>query len=277
MLQLPLLTWNVSRTIVSFGPFALRWYGLLLVLGFVLGYYMTQAYFKYAGRSIELLDSLLIHLVVGTLVGARLGHCLLYEPDEYFTKPLRILKVWEGGLASHGGFAGVMVAMAIFSRKHRHIPFLWLADRIAIPAAMTAGLIRLGNLFNSEILGKPTDGTWGVIFKRVDAVPRHPTQIYESLGYFSLSLILYLAYRLSDRRPREGSLLGFGLIVGFSLRAVLEFLKENQESFEDRMILNMGQTLSLPFIMVGIALVTGFGHKRAPRGLRRLSSTGVKA
>jgi prolipoprotein diacylglyceryl transferase len=195
------------------------------------------------------------------VVGARLGHCLLYEPTEYLHDPIRILKIWEGGLASHGGFTGVIIALILFCRKNPDIKFFWLADRMTVPAMLTAGFIRIGNFFNSEIIGHATDVPWAIVFKKVDLVPRHPSQIYEAIGYLMIALIQYLAYRLSHRQPKEGSLFGLALILGFGFRLFIERFKENQVAFEDGMVLNMGQLLSIPFILAGVMFLLGMHRK----------------
>lgn len=257
------MIWDIDREIVSFGPIALRWYSLLFALGIVVGYFIIQEFFKKENKPLRLLDSLLFYIVIGTVVGARLGHVLLYEPQDYLTNPLRILKIWEGGLASHGGFAGVMIALILYCRKYKEVSFFWLADRITIPAMLTAGFIRIGNFFNSEIIGHASDVPWAVIFKKVDMVPRHPTQIYEAIGYFIVAAIQYAAYRLSDRKPKEGRLFGLVLVTGYGFRLFIERYKENQVAFEDNMALNMGQLLSIPFILLGLFFALGF-HEKIP-------------
>lgn len=254
-----LIHWNVSPEIISIGPVTLRWYGLMFLIGFTLGYQgLKQAclWENKGGKDLrEKLDSLLIYLVAGTTIGARLGHCLFYDPVYYLSNPLSIFKIWEGGLASHGGGIGVIIAIWLFVRKNPEFTMWWLFDRIAIFTVMTGGFIRLGNLMNSEIIGKPTDGTWGFIFERVDQIPRHPTQIYESVSYFIIFAITYLLYRrMKAKTPPQ---LLFGLVFAgiFICRFVIEFFKEVQESFEEDMILNMGQLLSIPFILIGLYFV----------------------
>ena len=186
--------WNVSPEILSLGPLVIRWYGLMFLLGFSLGYYLMVKVCRWEGMPIEKLDSLLVHLVLGTTIGARLGHCLFYDPVHYLTHPLEILKIWEGGLASHGGSLGVIIAIWLFCRKNPEFTLMWVYDRIVIFTVMTGGFIRLGNLFNSEILGKPTGSDWGVVFSRVDAFPRHPAQVYESICYFLIFAVLFQVY-----------------------------------------------------------------------------------
>ena len=248
------MIWNVDRVIVQLGPLALRWYGLLFALGFVVGFYITRRMFEREGRDPNVVDTLMLYLVIATLVGARLGQVLFYEPRYYFAHPGEIVQIWKGGLASHGGFAAVLLAVAIFCRRHR-VRFLWLMDRLTVPVMCAAGCIRIGNFFNSEIIGRPTRLPWAVVFARVDAIPRHPAQLYEAAGYFATSAILYVSYRAANRHPREGRLLGGAMVLGFGWRFLMEFLKENQEPFESALTLNMGQLLSIPFIIVGLWLL----------------------
>jgi len=250
-----LLHWNVSPEIFSAGPITLRWYGLMFLAGFSIGYMLMKKVCEWEGKPVEKLDSLLVHLVLGTTIGARLGHCLFYDPGYYLTHPLEILKVWEGGLASHGGGIGVMIAIWLFVRKNPEFSMMWLFDRIAIFTVMTGGFIRLGNLFNSEILGRPTGGDWGVVFQKVDQFPRHPAQVYESICYFLIFAVAYRLYLKTKERTPSGLLLGAVFTGIFICRFFIEFIKENQSDFENQMTLNMGQILSLPFIAIGIYLM----------------------
>lgn len=249
--------WNPDPVALSLGFVHVRWYGLLFALPFAIGYYIMRDMFRRENQPMQYLDTLLTYIVIGTVVGARLGHCLFYEPEVYLADPIRILKIWEGGLASHGAGIGVIVALLLFSRK-THISFWWVADRLAILVGLAGLTIRTGNLFNSEIYGKPTDVPWAFVFERVDNLPRHPTQIYEALSYFAVFLWMYWIYR---RRMREGKtirpgwMMGLLLILIFTLRILIEFLKEPQVGFEQHMMLNMGQLLSIPFILAGIYLM----------------------
>lgn len=249
------IRWNVSPEILTFGPLQLRWYGLLFASGFLIGFYLMRWVYRSEGRPERDLDTLLGYLLIGTIVGARLGHCLFYEPEYYLQNPIEILKIWEGGLASHGGTVGVLIVLYLYSRKHSNQPFLWLADRLTIPTALTAALIRLGNLFNSEIYGKPTTLPWAFIFERVDAHPRHPTQIYEALAYITLFfLLLYLYRRQWYHRRALGQPLGLFFVWVFGWRFVIEWTKEPQEAFSLPLPLNMGQLLSIPFLALGLYL-----------------------
>lgn len=245
--------WRVSPEIVTLGPLQLRWYGLLFAAGFFIGFYIMQWIYRREGKPEKDLDTLLGYLLIGTVVGARLGHCFFYEPDYYLENPLDILKVWEGGLASHGGTIGVLLAAYLYSRKRKEQPFLWLIDRLTIPTALTAALIRLGNLFNSEIYGKITTVPWAFIFERVDPHPRHPTQIYEASVYLLLFVLLLRLYRRGiHTRYAPGWMVGLFLVWVFGWRWGIEWVKEPQEAYSLGIPLNMGQILSIPFILIGL-------------------------
>ncbi|MDW8416586.1 MAG: prolipoprotein diacylglyceryl transferase [Bacteroidia bacterium] len=246
----------MSPELLTLGPIQLRWYGLLFATGFFVGFYIMQRIYRREARPEKDLDALLGYLLLGTILGARLGHCLFYEPEYYLTNPIEILKIWEGGLASHGGTAGVLLALYLYALRHPDQPFLWLADRLTIPTALTASLIRIGNLFNSEIFGKITDVPWAFIFERVDPHPRHPTQIYEATTYLALFfLLLYLYAKGSLQSWKVGRPLGLFLTWVFGARILIEFVKEPQEAFQMALPVNMGQLLSLPLVGVGLYLL----------------------
>lgn len=258
-----MITWDVDRVIFQiYGPIALRWYSLFFLTGFVIGTYAFTSMAKKEGKDPSYyVDTGLLYLIAGTLIGARLGHCIFYEPSYYLANPLKIFQIWNGGLASHGGYLGCMIATILLVRKYKELSLPWLGDRVAILAVMAGGFIRLGNLFNSEILGKVTDVPWAFIFVKVDTLPRHPTQIYEALAFFFTALCGYLYYRKHNRKPRNWSVVGLMLALGFTFRAIIERFKENQVSFEDDMLLNMGQLLSFPFIAVGLVFFFGWHRK----------------
>jgi prolipoprotein diacylglyceryl transferase len=196
-----------------------------------------------------------MYMLIATVVGARLGHVLFYEPASYLAHPLDILKIWQGGLASHGAAIGIIVALYLFSRKTRQ-PFFWVIDRIVIVVALSGFFIRTGNLFNSEIYGNVTDLSWGFIFERAgETLPRHPTQIYEGLTYLALFFFLLWYYYKKDGKPRPGLLFALFLIVVFGFRLLVEFIKEPQVAFESSMALNMGQLLSIPLVIAGIVIL----------------------
>lgn len=267
-----MIHWNVSPDLFSLGPLTVRWYGLMFLAGFTLGYRFMVQVCRRENYSVEKLDSLLVHLVLGTVIGARLAHCIFYDPQYYLANPLKIVAVWEGGLASHGGGIGVIAALWLFSRRNPEFKLWWLFDRIAMPTILTGAFVRIGNLMNSEILGLPTKGDYGVIFERVDNVPRHPSMIYESICYFAIAAILHWLYWNWDKvrppvaplkgkkknelvLPPQGLLFGAVLAMIFIARFGIEFFKENQETFNLGFPINMGQLLSLPFIAVGMFFV----------------------
>ncbi|MGE5480646.1 MAG: prolipoprotein diacylglyceryl transferase [Chloroflexota bacterium] len=254
MITLAAITWSGSPELFSLGPITIRWYGLLFALGFVVGYQIMERFYKREGRSRKDLDALTIAMLLGTIIGARLGHCLFYEPSYYLANPIEILKVWRGGLASHGAAVGILVALAVYS-KRRKFNMLWLLDRITIVTALAGSFIRLGNFFNSEIYGKPADLPWAVIFTRVDLVPRHPVQLYESFSYLAIFFTLYYVLQKVRRPERDGLVFGLFLALVFGARFIIEFFKSYQADFESGLPLMMGQFLSIPFIIAGIYFI----------------------
>ncbi|PWJ40174.1 prolipoprotein diacylglyceryl transferase [Sediminitomix flava] len=264
MAFLNFIHWNIDPEIFSLGPLSIRWYGLLFALGFFIGQYIMTKIYKNEGRKPEDVDTLTIYVVIGTVVGARLGHCLFYQPEYYLADPIRILKVWEGGLASHGGAIGILLALYYYTKNRAGQSYLWVVDRLVIPVALAGSFIRLGNLMNSEIYGHETNLPWGFIFERNgETLPMHPTQIYESLAYLSIFFILKTMYNKTQGQTPHGKLLGWFLILVFGFRFAIEFLKNDQVAFEAGMLLNMGQILSIPAVLGGIFLV----YRASKKGL----------
>ena len=276
------ITWNVSDeifrfTLPFFGSVALRWYGLLFALGFVFGQILLTRIYKAEGLKEKWVDVITLYMIVGTVLGARLGHCLFYEPEVYLRDPIRILKIWEGGLASHGATIGILLALYLFSRKYK-FDYLWVLDRIVIVVALGGALIRLGNLMNSEIIGKPTNVPWAFKFERnqeiingvaASVLPRHPAQLYESISSFLLFIGLYFLWRQLKRSTPRGRIFGLFVVILFTLRVLYEFLKENQVDKEDYLLetigLNIGQLLSIPLIIIGlIVLIRSYTHPVLP-------------
>jgi phosphatidylglycerol:prolipoprotein diacylglycerol transferase len=250
-----IIPWNVDPEIFRIGNFAVRWYGLLFASGFVFGYYIMKKIFLNEGLSDATLDRLTVYVAIGTIVGARLGHCFFYEPSYYLAHPVEILKVWHGGLASHGAIIGNLIALWLFSRKEKK-PLIWSIDRVVIVVALAGALIRLGNLMNSEIYGVETTLPWGFVFLRNgETAPKHPTQIYEALAYLLTFGILMRVYWKNRGELRPGTLFGIFLIIVFGFRFLVEFIKEDQVAFEAAMKLNMGQLLSIPCVIAGIVLL----------------------
>lgn len=253
--------WNVDPVICRIGPLAIRYYSLLFVLGFPLGYWLFVKFYRREGVNTDLLEPLLYSLLLGTVVGARLGHCLFYQPDYYLTGAhwLEIFQPWKGGLASHGGAIGVILAVWWYSSKYGRkngFDMMWVLDRLVIAVCFAGCLIRLGNLFNSEIYGNETTLPWGFIFQRKgEVVPKHPTQIYEALSYLILGFILLWVYWRKSEKVFRGWLFGAFFIGCFGMRFLIEFIKMPQVDFEVGMKFNMGQLLSIPFILAGIISV----------------------
>jgi len=248
--------WNASPEIFSIGPFSVRWYGLLFASGFLIGYYIGERMFRWEKVNPKWVDSLFFYMIVATIIGARLGHVFFYGWDYYSQHPVEIFKVWHGGLASHGGAIGILVALAIYSKVVSKRSILWVLDRVVVPTALVAAFIRLGNLMNSEIYGVQTTLPWGFIFERNgETVAKHPTQIYEALCYFITFATLTFMFWESKAKDKSGMLLGVFFLFVFASRFFIEFIKEDQEAFESGMALNMGQWLSIPFVIAGIWLI----------------------
>ena len=249
------INWDVNPEIVGFWGFSIRYYGLLFASSFFFGYLIMQKIFKKEGLTIELLDKLTVYMALGTVLGARIGHCLFYQPEYYLSHPWEIIKIWHGGLASHGAAIGIIVALYYFSKKNKK-PYLWILDRIVIVVALSAFFIRMGNLMNSEIYGIETSLPWGFIFIRDgQTVPKHPTQIYEALSYLLIFVLLYTIYNKKGKELKQGLLFSLFLIFMFTARFLVEFIKEVQVNFEQGLSLNMGQWLSIPFILFGFFLL----------------------
>lgn len=246
---------QISLDFLGLGSISIRYYGLLFATGFLISIYLVQRFYKDSGLDPVEVDKLTIYTVSGTILGARLGHVLFYEPEAYLSNPLEILKVWHGGLASHGGAFGILVSTFLYSRKYKR-PYLWVLDRIAIPTALTGGLIRIGNLMNSEIYGRETDLPWGFIFaQNGETSPMHPTQIYEASAYFILFILLHRTYVRAKGKLHRGKILGLFLIGVFGFRFFIEFIKNDQVVREAEMAINIGQWLSIPLVITGIILV----------------------
>lgn len=265
--MLNFITWDVSPEIFTIGGFSLRYYSAFFAIGFILAYFIIKHYYKKESIPQKELDRLTIFVVLGGIIGARLGHCIFYEPSYFLTSKHWMEMIlpfsfspfkFTGyqGLASHGGAIGVLVAVFIFKFKSKQDGFLSITDKLVIPIGFVGALIRFGNLMNSEIYGYPTDLPWGFLFVRNgDTLPCHPTQIYEALCYIIVSAVLIMLYKRKNFAEKHGLMLGAFLIMVFTARFFIEFFKQNQEAFEEGMSLNMGQILSIPAIVCGIVLV----------------------
>jgi phosphatidylglycerol---prolipoprotein diacylglyceryl transferase len=250
------ITWDASPEILRIGSIALRWYGLFWALSFYIGYEIMFRIFKKEGIPLQHVDKLLYIFAFGSIVGARLGHCFFYDASYYLQNPAEIIMIWKGGLASHGGVIGILLAVWYYQKKVSTKSFWWLIDRLVIPISLAAFFIRMGNLMNSEIYGTETSLSWGFIFvSRGEIVAKHPTQLYEAIPYLLLFLTLGWLYVKKGARLPEGFISGVFAFGMFTVRFLVEFVKEDQSAFEADMLLNMGQLLSIPLIIAGIARI----------------------
>ena len=291
------ITWNVDPVLFSIGSLSVRWYGLLWALGFFFGYFVMRNIYRHEKVSDDWMDKLLIYMLVSTVIGARLGHCLFYEPEFYLTHPLKIFAIWEGGLASHGGAIGILIGLWIYVRVYniatkkkeekQRITYLWLLDRIVVPVCLVGALIRCGNVMNHEIYGTPTSLPWGFVFLRgaeqfcgtfdnytpcfawdapcppSEWLPCHPTGLYEAFFCLvAMGILLWMYYKRDLGNKQPGLMFGTFLVIIFGSRIGIEFLKNVQVDFERNMVLDMGQWLSVPFVIVGIVMIVrSFMHK----------------
>ncbi|MGN0205721.1 MAG: prolipoprotein diacylglyceryl transferase [Muribaculaceae bacterium] len=268
------ITWTANPVLFQLGFFAVRWYSLMFLIGFSIGYYIIYKMFKHEGARQEWIDKLLIYVAIATIVGSRLGHVFFYQWDYYSQHPLDIIKIWEGGLASHGGTIGIIIAILLYSKYVTKKSPIWTFDRLVVPVALVGALIRIGNLFNHEIYGHDTTLPWG--FRFIDnlhnwmagadpifTTPCHPTQIYEALAYLALFAVLMVMYWKFNCQERKGLIFGVFLTWLFTARFFIEFIKNVQVEFEEGMALNMGQWLSVPFIIAGVLLIiSALSHER---------------
>jgi phosphatidylglycerol:prolipoprotein diacylglycerol transferase len=260
------IRWNPDPEIINIFGISIRYYGLLFVSGLILCIYILGWIYKRENISSENLEKLTIYGMIGIIAGARLGHCLFYEPSYYLSHPLEMILpitfppgggikfTGYQGLASHGGVLGLIIALYYYSRKTKH-SMIDTIDLIAVVSGLSFGFIRLGNFMNSEIIGMPTPKTWGVIFERVDNLPRHPAQLYEAISYFIIFAFMMILYKKRRDKLKNGFFFGLGSVLFFTTRFVIEFVKEDQVGFEEGMTFNMGQLLSLPYIAVGIGFI----------------------
>jgi len=260
------INWDVNPELINlFGKISIRYYGLLFVTGLMLGYWVVKRIYEREKIPIEKLDNLTMYIIIGTIIGARLGHCIFYDPAYYFSHPLEMLLpiqfidgsvkfVGYQGLASHGGAIGVLLSIIFYSRKNK-INIWYILDKVAVAIPLTGAFIRLGNLMNSEIIGHPTTVPWAFIFQKVDTLPRHPTQLYEALAYLFIFVFIYFLYNKKNNKRADGFIFGCFIFLLFFARLIIEFFKINQVSFESNLALNMGQILSIPFIIWGITII----------------------
>jgi phosphatidylglycerol:prolipoprotein diacylglycerol transferase len=247
--------WSASPIAFSIGSLSVHWYGILFASSIIFGLEFMKRAFKIENKDENAIDSLFIYTVVGIVVGARLGHCLFYDPAYYLANPMKIFAVWEGGLASHGGGLGAIIAL-YFGTKKNNVEFLWLVDRLIVPTALFGFLVRMGNFMNSEIVGIKTDVPWAIIFTKVDAFPRHPAQLYEAFAYLAIFFILFFIYKISKAKVKVGLMFGIFLTLVFSARFLIEYVKVRQADYDTSfLMMSTGQALSIPFLIAGISFI----------------------
>lgn len=280
-MRLLAIVWDFNPALITIGGFEIRWYSICWVIALLVGGWLFSYFCKREGKPESVSDRAFLYIVLGTIIGARVGHCLFYEPEVYLPEPWRIITdIRNGGLASHGATIGILLGVWLSSRKSK-VSVMWTADRLGIIAPISGAIIRLGNLCNSEIIGNETTVPWGFKFMRLykgyteDMVPmRHPTQLYEALCYFALFALLFSLYRYTKLARKEGFIFGAALVGIFLPRFFIEFIKIDQVAFEQGMTLNMGQWLSLPFVLIGIAFMAWalWRGERQP-AVEKISST----
>jgi prolipoprotein diacylglyceryl transferase len=260
------ITWTAHPDVITVFGKEIRWYALMFITGFFIGYKIVERMWKNEKLNPAWLEPLLYYTAGGTIIGARLGHCFFYAAEYYLANPIEILKVWEGGLASHGGVLGIIIAIYFFSRNVSHKSMLWTFDKLVVPTGLVAALIRFGNLMNHEIYGHPTELPWGFRFvenlhqwrqgaEPIFSLPSHPTQIYEAICYTLIFVLCMWLYFKKEAWKKEGLIFGVFMTCLFTARFFIEFVKNYQETFEKSMLFNMGQLLSIPFILAGIYFV----------------------
>ena len=248
------LIWDFNPVLANFKQFQIHWYGAIFALALLSNYlFMHWVYWRELANTDDV-DRLLWYCIGGAILGARIAHVLFYNPSYYFANPAKIVAIWEGGLASHGGVFGVLIALYFYQRKAK-FNYFWILDRAAIAGALSGCLVRIGNFLNSEIIGKATNVPWAVVFKRLDDLPRHPVQLYEAISYASIFLFLLFLYKNSPTFNLNGRLTAWFLILIFSTRFLLEFYKVSLVDYDSHLWLSAGQLLSIPFILTGIYIL----------------------
>ena len=278
MLDILTIHWNVDPVLLHLGPISLRWYSLLFVSGFIFGWYMFRSFYRREGVDEKLLDPLLYTMLISVIVGARLGHCIFYDPQYYFGSWqgfLEVFQPWKGGLASHGGAIGIILGLLWYTNKYgkkEGFDFFWLADRIVLVVCFAGACIRLGNFFNSEIIGYNTTLPWGIVFDRTgDPNPKHPTMLYEALTYLTMGVVMIWLYRKKLDKLYRGELFGIFLTFCFGMRGLLEFTKAPSVTVFTigDVVINMGHLLSFPFAIAGIAFWIWSVKRGVPAAIQR--------
>lgn len=278
MLDILTIHWNVDPVLLHLGPISLRWYSLLFVSGFIFGWYMVRSFYRREGVDEKLLDPLLYTMLISVIVGARLGHCIFYDPQYYFGSWqgfLEVFQPWKGGLASHGGAIGIIIGIIWYVKKYgkkEGFDFFWIADRIVLVVCFAGACIRLGNFFNSEIIGYNTNLPWGIVFDRTgDPNPKHPTMLYEAFTYLTMGIVMMWLYRKKLDKLYSGELFGIFLTFCFGVRGLLEFTKAPSVTVFTigDVVINMGHLLSFPFAIAGIAFWIWSVKRGVPATIQR--------
>ena len=242
--------WDFDPVLASFKHLRIHWYGAMFALALLSNYLLMHWIYGREQGSTEDVDRLLWYCMGGSVIGARLAHIIFYNPHYYLAQPAKIIAIWEGGLASHGGVIGVLIALYIYQHK-ASFNYWWILDRAAIAASLSGSLVRTGNFLNSEIAGIPTQVPWAIIFSRIDMIPRHPVQLYEAISYAAISVFLFYRYKTSQTWDFHGQLFAWFLILIFSARFIMEFYKVELASYSHDLWLSTGQMLSIPFMLIG--------------------------
>ncbi len=273
------ITWNVDPVLLKTGAIAIRWYSLFLMISFYLSFRFVVHIYEREHRATGIIFSYGLFVLAGLFIGGRLVHCLAYEPEYYLKYPWDIIKPWRGelgvnarfvgyrGMSGHGSAVGIVLGIILNAIRTRS-SWVWMVDRVALFGPLIGFFVRIGNLFNSEILGKPSDLPWAFIFVRVDQVPRHPVQLYEALAYLAIFIFCYSYYRKKAGKEKPGEFIGLVLLLVYSSRFLLEFFKARQSDVEAGMALNMGHLLSIPLIIVGLALLLRPVRREGPIQLK---------
>ena len=246
--------WDIDPILISVGFVKIRWYGLMFASAFICGYKLMTWIYKTEGKNIDDIDDLLWYIALGTIIGARLGHCLFYDPGYYLSHPLKIFAIWEGGLASHGGILGIIISLYLYQRRAKE-SYAWFLDRVAVVCTLGAIFVRTGNFFNSEIVGVTTNVPWAIIFKRIDLLPRHPVQLYEAFSYLLIFLLLFTLYSKARNKLKPGVIFATSLVAIFIARFFLEFVKLKQAAYGTELAFSTGQILSIPFMLAGLSFI----------------------
>jgi prolipoprotein diacylglyceryl transferase len=247
------LTWNADPVLWDLGFLKIHWYGVMFCAAILSGQHVMKWIYTKEKQDVASLDALLGYSMVGIIVGARIAHCLFYEPEFYLSNPIKILAVWEGGLASHGGGLGMIIAGYVYQKKYL-VDFIWLLDRLAIATALFGVFVRSANFINSEIVGIETKVPWAVIFERLGNTPLHPAQLYEAFAYLCIFMVLVAVYVKTHLKNKSGALFGIFLCLVFVSRFFIEYVKTPQAAYTNE-IMSTGQWLSIPFFLVGVFLV----------------------